>query len=698
MKEFEHKDENSALLDAEVDAILHEIAAEFGEELPEPAPVEEMEQPADTEEEAAMPSEEAPTVVLDAVENEDEASTVLFDAVEAEEEADEVELTAEQIEASCRQALDELLPEAAASAAGAAPAPVQRKSPVKAIVLGVAAALVLMCGAAIGGVIMHISKLDTVYPNVWMFDVELGGLTLEEAEERLEDRGFGEAADTAMSLKFPGGRLALTYADVGVTATAEEMAEAAFAYGRSGGVLANALQYIRSGTVGTDLSERIISEPAESYIKSLLDAAADSALEQLGNEVTLDTDAKTLSFVKGAARVYLDRGDMLDMLMEAIEKHKYGPMNYTPAADDSLENEIPEIYEQYCVEPEDAVYDKESGEITKEVIGLEFDKAAAMAKWDAAALGDTIVLDVTVTMPKYTKEHLEEVLFSTMLAESVTTIEWSSDKRKTNIRLACEALDGMVLMPGEQVDYNAALGERTPERGYQLAGAYQAGEVIAAYGGGICQVSSALYYCSLLSNLQIDERQNHSMRVNYMPMGYDATVSWGGPELKITNNREYPIRISAVPDDKNLTLRIYGTDDGTYVKLSRGSWGAFTDPAYPEVQTGNYAQATRKVYNTATDELISEEKMGIDLYLFPEGEIEYPRDDTAETPPPEATPEVTAAPEVTPTPVPEITAAPEVTPTPVPEVTAAPEVTPTPAPEAPPVVDEGSVGGESTED
>ncbi len=691
MNKFEHNEENSALLDAEVDAILREIAAEFGEEIPAPVgKAEEIPAPEAVTEEPAIA--------------EDEASTVLFGAVEAEEESDEAELTAAQIEASCRQALDELLPESA-PAAPVAPAPVQRKSHVKAIVAGIVAALVIMCGVAVGGVVMHIANLDTVYPNVSILDVELGGLTIEEAEQLLEDKGLGVAADTAMSLKFPGGRLALTYADVGVTATAEEMAEAAFEYGRSGGVLSNALQYIRSGTVGTDLSERVISKPAEAYIKSLLDEAADAALEQLGDEVALDTDAKTLTFVKGAARVHLDRNVMLDMLMEAMDDHKYGPMNYTPAADETLENEIPEIYAQYCVEAVDAVYDKESGEILKETIGLEFDKAAAMAKWDAAAMGETIVLDVTVTMPKYTKAHLQEVLFSTQLAESVTTIEWSSDKRKTNIALACAALDGMVLMPGEQVDYNAALGERTPERGYQMAGAYQAGEVIAAYGGGICQVSSALYYCSLLSNLQIDERQNHSMRVNYMPMGYDATVSWGGPELKITNNREYPIRISAVPDDKNLTLSIWGTDDGTYVKLSRGSWGAFTDPAYPEVQTGNYAQATRKVYDSATDELISEEKMGIDLYLFPEGEVEYPIDDTAQTPPPEATtpPEVTAAPEVTPTP------APEATPTPVPEVTVAPEVTaapeatpvpeatPAPAPEAPPVA-EGSVSGETEED
>ena len=149
MNKFEHNEENGALLDAEVDAILREIAAEFGEELPEPAYEPE---PAEDE----IPADEAPTVVLDAVEVPDEAPTELFGAVEIEEEPDEVELTAEQIEASCRQALDELLPEAASEEAPA-PAPVQRKSHVKAIAAGIVAAFILMCAAGIGGVIIHIS-------------------------------------------------------------------------------------------------------------------------------------------------------------------------------------------------------------------------------------------------------------------------------------------------------------------------------------------------------------------------------------------------------------------------------------------------------------------------------------------------------------------------------------------------------------
>ena len=262
------------------------------------------------------------------------------------------ELTEDQIESACRQALDDLLPESEMETE-------KKKAPVKVIVLGVIAALLLIIGAGVGGVVMHIAKLDTIYPNVSILGTDVGGMTLREAEAALKDDGIGQAADTAISLKMPGGRLVLTYADVGVTQTAKEIAQAAYDYGRGGNALANALQYIRSGTIGNDVSDAVISLPAEEYIESLLSAEVDAALAQLGDDVIVDLEAETLSFVKGAARIYLNRQEMLGMLMEAIETHKYGPMNYTPDGTDELVNEIPDIYTKYCVAAQDAVYDKE---------------------------------------------------------------------------------------------------------------------------------------------------------------------------------------------------------------------------------------------------------------------------------------------------------------------------------------------------
>ena len=66
--------------------------------------------------------------------------------------------------------------------------------------------------------------------------------------------------------------------------------------------------------------------------------------------------------------------------------------------------------------------------------------------------------------------------------------------------------------------------------------------MVEQLGGGICQVSSTLFAAVLHTDLEIVTRANHSMPVSYLPMGMDATVSWGGPEFKFKNNFSYPIK------------------------------------------------------------------------------------------------------------------------------------------------------------
>ena len=47
-------------------------------------------------------------------------------------------------------------------------------------------------------------------------------------------------------------------------------------------------------------------------------------------------------------------------------------------------------------------------------------------------------------------------------------------------------------------------------------------------------------------------------QVGYVPIGTDATVSWGAPDFQFKNNRNYAIRIVATTYNKNVTVQIYG--------------------------------------------------------------------------------------------------------------------------------------------
>ena len=98
--------------------------------------------------------------------------------------------------------------------------------------------------------------------------------------------------------------------------------------------------------------------------------------------------------------------------------------------------------------------------------------------------------------------------------------------------------------------------------------AASAGETVSQVGGGICQVSSTLYYCALLGDLEIVTRQNHSYVSSYIDPGLDATVSWGGPDFRFRNNTAYPIRIEAEVSGGYVSIRLMGTDEKDYyIKL-----------------------------------------------------------------------------------------------------------------------------------
>ena len=678
MKEFENENidkELAELISMEVDQILQELKAEgetvdsiMAELVADDTVAEEA-----TEE---IPAEEAP-----AEEDADAEPELDETAEESPEEPheEELELTDEVMEAARMQALQELYPDAPAEE------PVEpRKLPVKAIVAGVAAALVLVLGALSVGVGMFVKGIDTIYPKVSVMGVNIGGMTVEQAEEALTDANVGNMADVAITLKMPGGQLELTYADVGFMHPPKEIAQMAYDYGRQGGTASDTLRFMGCVLFPTDFTERIMDLPSEGYVEAVLENAVISAELALNADTVLDAEAQTLTLIKGAQQIHLDRNKMLKMLMTAIEKRNYGTLTYEPQLSENTSNELQELIAQYTAEAADAYYVKESGEIVPEVIGVAFDEEAVAAAWDAVETGEIVTLPVQITMPAETEAHLKEVLFSKTLAESVTSLRNSSEARNNNVGKAVEKLNGLVLMPGEQISYNNLLGKRTKENGYLQADAYLGGKVVKEYGGGICQVSSALYYCALLSELQIDERENHTFRVGYMPLSYDATVSWGGPDLKITNDRAYPIRIEASMADKELKVSIVGTDNGKYVKLSYTSGYAYMNPEYPDVATGILSEATRWVYDSTTDALLKKERLGTDLYQYHEEEIKYPSPTPEVTPSP--TPEATPAPVVTPTPAPTplVTPAPTpvVTPEPTPVVT--PEPTPVPTPEPTP--------------
>lgn len=139
-----------------------------------------------------------------------------------------------------------------------------------------------------------------------------------------------------------------------------------------------------------------------------------------------------------------------------------------------------------------------------------------------------------------------------------STVIYDQDKNRIhNIKLACNRLNGAIIKSKEEFSFNDTMGTMDKNDGYKKAVGFDSnGNKIKMYGGGICQISSTLYNAALIANLTITERHAHSRRVNYVPKDKDATVFYGGPNLRFINNTENDIIIYAKTDGNNVTITL----------------------------------------------------------------------------------------------------------------------------------------------
>ena len=78
----------------------------------------------------------------------------------------------------------------------------------------------------------------------------------------------------------------------------------------------------------------------------------------------------------------------------------------------------------------------------------------------------------------------EDLLFRDVLGECETS-HTKNDNRTHNLRLACEAINGLVLKPGETFSYNNTLGERTTAKDGTPTGRMGAGSFEAPVMAGV---------------------------------------------------------------------------------------------------------------------------------------------------------------------------------------------------------------------
>ena len=179
----------------------------------------------------------------------------------------------------------------------------------------------------------------------------------------------------------------------------------------------------------------------------------------------------------------------------------------------------------------------------------------------------TVKAKFTVTEPEITKSTLQKQ--TVLRAEFTTYFPYSTEERKSNIRLASSKINGVKIQNNGEFSFNQTVGARTEENGFKTAKIILDGSYIDGVGGGVCQVSTTLYNCAILSGLKITEHHSHSLQVGYVEPSFDAMVNSGTSDLKFLNATGNDVYISSYADNEKITFKIYGVKQNeSYERVS----------------------------------------------------------------------------------------------------------------------------------
>ena len=404
--------------------------------------------------------------------------------------------------------------------------------------------------------------------------IDVGGMTKEEALTALTP-AISDYEENTMVVSVLDQQVELSPSLTEISLDAQAAVDAAYELGRSGSRTARKEQQLKALTTGldTDLSACLyVNREAIVAKLNTLEIAESSKLSQSkwtieGKKPDLTqeeapTENQTLVITLGTPAYKYDQQALVEMIVAAYHSGDF-QVSYDSELTEPDPIDLDAIYEENYIAPVEPEMDSETFEVSAHAYGYEFNLEEAKLALSEAAYGDVLEIPFVPIAPTQTQEGLSSMLFRDTLS-SHSAYYSSGYNRATNLRLACEALNGTIVMPGETLSYNNTLGERTAAKGYLPAASYVAGKTEDTLGGGICQPSSVLYYCVLLADLEVVERYCHQYFCTYMDPGMDATVFWGGVDFKFRNNTDYPLRVDAHAEGGTVSIELVGTDTKDY--------------------------------------------------------------------------------------------------------------------------------------
>ena len=441
------------------------------------------------------------------------------------------------------------------------------------IITLIAVAAILLISVIVGVSLMLFRQPEDdglIYKKVFAAGIDLGGMTQEQAKEALHKATDDTYRHLNMTVQVLDKQLTLAPKDTGISLDVDAVVEAAYNYGRTG-------TYTQGSSYTVNLIPHLSLDTA--YIQSALNSFVkqnkfDTTLKQtnvsvLGDrpnlsnsEINTSVVHQTLTITMGTAEYDLNIDNLYQQILDAYNINVFDVVaSCTEHAPDAIDWEA--VFELYCSEPVNAYFDTETYAITPEKYGYGIAKAELLSAVESATYGDVITFELRYIEPEITSDFYSGEMFQDVLA-SFTTVAEGSEAWNVNLKLVCDLLNGKIIKSGDEFSLNELIGEPTTRAGYRPVNMYIGKSFREVVGGGISQVASTLYTCTLLADLEILERHSHSYVTSYIDAGFDAEVYYGLLDFRFRNNTEQPIRIDVTVNGGTVTINIIGTDTRDY--------------------------------------------------------------------------------------------------------------------------------------
>lgn len=469
-------------------------------------------------------------------------------------------------------------------------------------------AALAVCLALLSGICLYRAFGDPLAANLTIGGLAAGGMTPVEAHRLLKQELENSLYQQSLTLQLPEDALVLT----------PDLCKPRVNTGR---LLYDARHLPESSG---ELSLRPYLRADEGAIRSTLEAYAAQYDTQLSSpewhlegeprnlstrDFDPDASGQTLVVQVGTPSLHLDVDAVVDEILNAyanaINLCRDNRYRISPKVSPEAIPGTPDAFaigQELEILPVNDTVDRNSVSFVHGSYGMAVDEALLAQEILKAEYGGTVCVPIQYLPPEVLGE---EAYFQDILG-AFETRHTNDKNRNTNLQLQCDALDGLVLQPGETFSMNACLGERTTERGYLPAPAYSGNRLVSSPGGGVCQGTTTLYNCVLLADLEVVFRVCHGVKVGYVPLGLDAAVNWLTTDFQFRNNFQFPIRLRAWLEGGYMKMQIWGTDEKDYyIKMETGTG---------EDEYAFYARSYKCKYDKETHELISRDVEAYSTY------------------------------------------------------------------------------------